>query len=240
MPSVTAAKGRKAKGSRPADRVDETDQIRQVDEVDGTDQVDETDGSDGHSDLDSGASDSGADSSADSGADSGPDSGSDSDSLDSTGPRKRRRTSPAARGDAEPSIIKSAFNVPSRIIRKPQPAAEADAACPTDPEPEPESRVTAPLDANTTFDSLGLRPWLVQSLATMAIKRPTAIQRESIPMLLKGRDCIGGSRTGSGKTVAFAAPILQQWAENPSAIFAVILTPTRCVRILILLPSDPC
>jgi ATP-dependent RNA helicase DDX49/DBP8 len=61
----------------------------------------------------------------------------------------------------------------------------------------------------------------------MAIRRPTAIQRESIPMLLKGRDCIGGSRTGSGKTVAFSVPILQKWAENPSAIFGVILTPTR-------------
>lgn len=38
---------------------------------------------------------------------------------------------------------------------------------------------------------------------------------------------MGGSRTGSGKTVAFAVPILQKWAEQPSAIFAVILTPTR-------------
>ncbi|KAK3332495.1 P-loop containing nucleoside triphosphate hydrolase protein [Cercophora scortea] len=93
--------------------------------------------------------------------------------------------------------------------------------------PEPTSRVLAPLDANTTFESLNLRPWLVQSLANMAIKRPTGIQKASIPEILKGRDCIGGSRTGSGKTVAFAVPILQLWAENPSAIFALVLTPTR-------------
>jgi ATP-dependent RNA helicase DDX49/DBP8 len=156
---------------------------------------------------------------------------SDSDSLDSVSPRKRRRTSPAPIDDDDDEdpvpIVKSAFNVPSRIKRKPQAESKVEAARPSDPEPEPASRVTAPLDVNTTFESLGLRPWLVQSLANMAIKRPTAIQRESIPMLLKGRDCIGGSRTGSGKTVAFAVPILQKWAENPSAIFAVILTPTR-------------
>jgi ATP-dependent RNA helicase DDX49/DBP8 len=157
------------------------------------------------------------------------DSDPDSDSLDSAAPRKRRRTSPAesASDDDEPKIVKSAFNVPSRITRKPQAGNKVEAPRPTLVDPEPGFRVTAPLDANTTFESLGLRPWLVQSLANMAIKRPTAIQRESIPMLLKGRDCIGGSRTGSGKTVAFAAPILQKWAENPSAIFGVILTPTR-------------
>ena len=150
----------------------------------------------------------------------------DSDSLDSASPRKRRRTSPPASHDEKPNMIKSAFNVPSRIKRKPQ--TEANARVPPPPsEPEPAPRVTAPVDVNTTFESLGLRPWLVQSLANMAIKRPTAIQRESIPMLLKGRDCIGGSRTGSGKTVAFSVPIFQKWAENPSAIFAVILTPTR-------------
>jgi ATP-dependent RNA helicase DDX49/DBP8 len=152
---------------------------------------------------------------------------SDSDSLDSASPRKRRRTSPAPNEDAAPKIIKSAFNVPSRINRRPQAGDKVEATRPTNPKPEPESRITAPVDVNTTFESLGLRPWLVQSLANMAIKRPTAIQRESIPMLLKGRDCIGGSRTGSGKTVAFSVPILQKWAENPSAIFAVILTPTR-------------
>lgn len=155
---------------------------------------------------------------------------SESDTLDSVSPRKRRRTLPVDDDDEEePKVIKSAINVPSRIKRKPQgdETKAVGSARLNNPEPEPASRVTAPLDHSTTFESLGVRPWLVQSLANMAIKRPTAIQRESIPMLLKGRDCIGGSRTGSGKTVAFAVPILQKWAENPSAIFAVILTPTR-------------
>jgi ATP-dependent RNA helicase DDX49/DBP8 len=69
----------------------------------------------------------------------------------------------------------------------------------------------------------------------MAIKRPTGIQKGCIPEILKGRDCIGGSRTGSGKTVAFAVPILQKWAEDPIGIFAVILTPTRYSFIHVLI-----
>ena len=64
-------------------------------------------------------------------------------------------------------------------------------------------------------------------MANMAIKRPTGIQKGCIPEILKGRDCIGGSRTGSGKTVAFAVPILQRWAQDPSAIYGLVLTPTR-------------
>lgn len=87
----------------------------------------------------------------------------------------------------------------------------------------------APTDASTTFGAVGVQPWLVQSLANMAITRPTAIQKQCIPEILKGRDCIGGSRTGSGKTVAFAVPILQAWAADPSAIYALVLTPTRQV-----------
>lgn len=61
----------------------------------------------------------------------------------------------------------------------------------------------------------------------MEIKRPTGIQKGCIPKILEGRDVIGGSKTGSGKTVAFAVPILQKWAEDPVGIYAVVLTPTR-------------
>lgn len=80
---------------------------------------------------------------------------------------------------------------------------------------------------SSTFGALDVSPWLVGSLTTMAIRRPTAIQKACIPEILKGRDCIGGSRTGSGKTMAFAVPILQKWAQDPFGIFAIVLTPTR-------------
>jgi len=83
------------------------------------------------------------------------------------------------------------------------------------------------VDAKSSFASLDVAPWLIASLAAMEILRPTAIQEGCIPEILAGRDVIGGSRTGSGKTVAFAVPILQKWAEDPMGIFAVVLTPTR-------------
>ncbi|KAF8468963.1 P-loop containing nucleoside triphosphate hydrolase protein [Kalaharituber pfeilii] len=86
----------------------------------------------------------------------------------------------------------------------------------------PTAQQTAP-----SFAALGVSKWLVDSLAAMAIRKPTPIQAACIGPILEGRDCIGGSRTGSGKTVAFAAPILQKWAEDPFGIFALILTPTR-------------
>lgn len=84
-------------------------------------------------------------------------------------------------------------------------------------------------DEESSFKALNVSPWLVGSLTTMAVRKPTAIQKACIPEILKGRDCIGGSRTGSGKTIAFAVPILQKWAQDPFGIFAVVLTPTRYI-----------
>lgn len=80
---------------------------------------------------------------------------------------------------------------------------------------------------SSTFESLNVSPWLIRSLSAMQITRPTAIQTACIPQILNGLDCIGGSRTGTGKTIAFAVPLLQQWAVDPFGIYAVILTPTR-------------
>jgi ATP-dependent RNA helicase DDX49/DBP8 len=138
-----------------------------------------------------------------------------SDFLDSQASRKRRKVSPPF--DDEPRIhITSA---PSRIKSKIQNNAVKKQVN--------IGAVLAPVDPDTTFASLGVRPWLVGALGSMAIKRPTGIQKGCIPEILAGRDCIGGSRTGSGKTVAFAVPILQKWAEDPFGIFALVLTPTR-------------
>ncbi|VEN43561.1 unnamed protein product, partial [Callosobruchus maculatus] len=58
-------------------------------------------------------------------------------------------------------------------------------------------------------------------------KEPSKIQREAIPVALQGKDVIGLAETGSGKTAAFALPILQALLENPQRYFALILTPTR-------------
>ena len=85
------------------------------------------------------------------------------------------------------------------------------------------------VDARSSFATINVDPWLIASLSALAILRPTAIQKRCIPEILAGKDVIGGSRTGSGKTVAFVVPILQKWARDPMAIYAVVLTPTRLV-----------
>jgi len=55
-------------------------------------------------------------------------------------------------------------------------------------------------------------------------------------VFLQGRDCIGNAKTGSGKTVAFAIPILQRLSVDPYGIFALVLTPTRWLPSLYRLP----
>merc|ERR1712137_950606 len=66
-----------------------------------------------------------------------------------------------------------------------------------------------------TFADLGLVEVLVQACEKMGWKHPSKIQSESIPIALEGKDIIGLAETGSGKTGAFALPILQSLLENP-------------------------
>src|SRR3954471_12217448 len=79
------------------------------------------------------------------------------------------------------------------------------------------------------FSDLGLRAELLSSLNTVGYEEPTPIQREAIPALLEGRDVLGQAATGTGKTAAFALPILQRLPPqrelaDPSAL---VLVPTR-------------
>lgn len=73
----------------------------------------------------------------------------------------------------------------------------------------------------------GLVDALCKACEQLKWKAPSKIQRESIPVALQGKDIIGLAETGSGKTAAFALPILQALLENPQRHFALILTPTR-------------
>ena len=68
---------------------------------------------------------------------------------------------------------------------------------------------------------------MCSACARLGFKEPTPIQSEAIPEVLRGRDVIGLAQTGSGKTAAFALPILQQLWNNPSGLFALVLAPTR-------------
>ncbi|EZA53170.1 hypothetical protein DMN91_004665 [Ooceraea biroi] len=80
---------------------------------------------------------------------------------------------------------------------------------------------------NVTWKDLGLVDILCKTCLDLKWKDPTKIQREAIPLTLQGKDVIGLAETGSGKTAAFALPILQALLENPRRYFALILTPTR-------------
>lgn len=163
--------------------------------------------------------------------DSESDSGSEVSvqSLDvrENGVRKRRRLSPVESDleDGQKQQPTRTVNLPTSTISR----IKAKQSGSTHKEENVPASIRTAIKGNEklNFASIDVDPWLVQSLANMAIKHPTSIQRETIPQILRGRDCIGGSRTGSGKTVSFAVPILQKWAQDPVGIFAVVLTPTR-------------
>ncbi|TCD70415.1 putative RNA helicase [Steccherinum ochraceum] len=99
------------------------------------------------------------------------------------------------------------------------------------------SLVVAPKQADSTskpptllpasFEDFGISAALLSALHKMSIRTPTEIQAVCIPPLLQGEDCIGNAKTGSGKTIAFALPILQQLSYDPYGIYALVLTPTR-------------
>ena len=80
----------------------------------------------------------------------------------------------------------------------------------------------------TTFADLHLRPELLEALTSLGYEEPTPIQREAIGPLLAGRDLLGQAATGTGKTAAFALPLLQQLGEDRSGVpSALVLVPTR-------------
>lgn len=91
----------------------------------------------------------------------------------------------------------------------------------------------------SAWDSLGLSPELLTSISKLGFSNPTPVQKACIPNILEGHDVVGKASTGSGKTVAFALPILEQYLarkrertqkskeEEDSTPVALILSPTR-------------
>src|SRR5262245_42761786 len=100
-------------------------------------------------------------------------------------------------------------------LRVPSHPFSRDAA-PLNQAPSGTSTTTTTTTATTTtttaspFAELGARPHTVRALARMDIETPTLIQARAIPPLLAGRDVIGQSRTGSGKTIAFGLPLVER------------------------------
>ncbi|KAK9801345.1 hypothetical protein WJX73_007408 [Symbiochloris irregularis] len=77
------------------------------------------------------------------------------------------------------------------------------------------------------FRALGLSKWQTAVCRSLGIVQPTPVQTGCIPAILQGRDVIACALTGSGKTAAFALPMLQQLAQNPFGVFGLVLAPTR-------------
>ena len=79
----------------------------------------------------------------------------------------------------------------------------------------------------SSFEHIGIKPWLIEALNQLSITTPSEIQEHCIPPILNGQDVVGSAKTGSGKTAAFALPIIQQLSQDPFGVFALVLTPTR-------------
>ncbi|KAH6568984.1 hypothetical protein BASA60_008396 [Batrachochytrium salamandrivorans] len=82
-------------------------------------------------------------------------------------------------------------------------------------------------ETEKTFADLGVIPELIEACTSLGFKRPSEIQCASIPISLTGRDIIGLAQTGSGKTAAFALPILQSLFAAPQPLYACVMAPTR-------------
>ncbi|MDB4916715.1 MAG: helicase [Gemmatimonadetes bacterium] len=84
-----------------------------------------------------------------------------------------------------------------------------------------------------SFADLGLHASILDALRDAGYTTPTPIQREAIPIAMKGRDIMGLAQTGTGKTAAFTLPIIDRFIDGPRRTRALILTPTRelCVQV---------
>ena len=82
-----------------------------------------------------------------------------------------------------------------------------------------------------TFEDLGISEQRLAQLEKLGFSTPTNIQEQAIPQLLSGRDVVGQSQTGTGKTAAFSLPILERIDADRKAVQAVVLAPTRELAI---------
>ncbi len=97
--------------------------------------------------------------------------------------------------------------------------------------PDPSSPAAAALDAPPSFADLGLSERVLAALADVGYESPTPIQLAAIPLLLEGRDLIGQAQTGTGKTAAFALPILSRLDLSQRTPQVLVLVPTRELAI---------
>ncbi len=81
------------------------------------------------------------------------------------------------------------------------------------------------------FEEMGLSNELLEAVAKMGFEAATAIQDQTIPIALKGKDIIGQAQTGTGKTAAFGIPMVERMDKVESSVSALVVTPTRELAI---------
>eukprot|EP00850_Spirogloea_muscicola_P002410 SM000009S23539 [mRNA] locus=s9:609063:612293:+ [translate_table: standard] len=104
---------------------------------------------------------------------------------------------------------------------------------PAPAQPPPKEAEEAAGGAAGGFAALGVCPQLVEACRSVGWGEPTPIQVEALPQAIQGRDIIGLAQTGSGKTGAFALPVIQALLDKPAPLFALVLSPTRELAIQI-------
>ncbi len=77
------------------------------------------------------------------------------------------------------------------------------------------------------FSQLGLDPEMVETITQLGYEHPTPVQTSVIPMMLAGQDVVAQSKTGTGKTAAFALPMIQTLDPSRKKIQGLIIAPTR-------------
>jgi ATP-dependent RNA helicase DeaD len=87
--------------------------------------------------------------------------------------------------------------------------------------------MASPDNATVTFADLQIHPSVLQAVADVGYESPSAIQAATIPALMAGSDVVGLAQTGTGKTAAFAMPILSKIDTSSKATQALVLAPTR-------------
>ena len=89
------------------------------------------------------------------------------------------------------------------------------------------------MESGGDFASLGLSGAVLDAVRDAGYTEPTPIQRQAIPLILRGRDVMGLAQTGTGKTAAFTLPIIERLSGGPRRTRVLILTPTRelCVQV---------
>src|SRR6201997_3341221 len=91
--------------------------------------------------------------------------------------------------------------------------------------------MASPDSAPATFADLQIHPAVLQAVADVGYESPSAIQAATIPALMAGSDVVGLAQTGTGKTAAFAIPILSKIDTNNEATQALVLAPTRALAL---------